>query len=145
MRVSMNRASRLPAILIGTGLTAAIASQFATPGDLTLFGSDDALLGPLGLGPSWVARVPDVAGGLGLSAAAYGAISLRWRDRASAAIVATLLLLGTSFLVWWLLAPPAAVIDADGNPFGYHPPLWVAAAALAGSVTATLAILRDSS
>ncbi len=70
--------------------------------------------------------MPDIAGGLGLSAALCGAIQWRWPDRAVAAIVAVLLVLGTAFVVWWLLAPPEAVFDAQGEPFGYDWWLWVA-------------------
>jgi hypothetical protein len=135
---------RLPLLLIIAGLSAAVFSQLGAIDDLTLFGVSGETSGPLGLGPAWVERVPDIAGGLGLSAALCGVISWRWPDRAVAAIVAVLLVLGTAFVCWWLIAPPAAVFGVGGEPFAYDWSLWVAAGALAVATGAAGALARTA-
>jgi hypothetical protein len=140
----MSKALRTPIVLAVAGLVATVSSQLGPAGKLALFGASDAIAGPFGLGPEWIARVPDVAGGLGLSAALYGVISWRWRDRAVAVIVAVLLALGAGFVLYWLVAPPSAVIDSDGDPYAYTSWMWVAAAALAISSAAATAVARES-
>ena len=115
---------RLPLILIIAGLSAAVFSQLGSVEGVALV-DDEGLLGP-----EWLARIPDVAGGLGLSAALCGAICWRWPDRLVAGIVAVLLTFGTAFVVWWLVAPPYVVFDRAGLEVGWDWSLWVAAVAL---------------
>jgi hypothetical protein len=134
---------RLPLILIVAGLAAAVCSQLGGVEGIAFGGGgggDDG--GPLG--PEWAGRVPDVAGGLGLSAALCGALSWRWPDRVVAAVVAVLLALGTAFVLWWLLAPPHELLDLDGEPVGYAWWLWVAAAELAVATGAAAALARSA-
>lgn len=121
-------ASRLPLLLIVAGVAAAIFSQLGSVPEL--FPATADVSGPLGLGPEWTARVPDVAGGLGLGAALCGAIQWRWPDQAVAAVVAVLLWLGTAFVIWWLVTPPAGLFDAAVAEFHYAWWLWASAAAL---------------
>ena len=66
---------RLPLILIITGLSAAVFSQLSSVEGVA-FVVDGGLFSP-----AWLARIPDVAGALGLSAALCGAICWRWPDR----------------------------------------------------------------
>ncbi|MBE2319636.1 hypothetical protein DVA67_026950 [Solirubrobacter sp. CPCC 204708] len=129
-------------LLIAAGLVAVVFSQLSAVDDLTLFGASDERSGPLGLGPEWIARVPDVAGGLGLSAALCGALVLRWPDRTVAAIVAAALALGCAFVVWWLLAPPSAVRSDGLETFAYPVSMWIASAALAVAAAAAAALVR---
>ena len=129
---------RLPLILIIAGLSAAVFSQLDSVEGVA-FVTDPGLFGP-----EWLARIPDVAGGLGLSAALCGAICWRWPDRLVAGIVAVLLFLGTAFVVWWLVAPPYVVFDRAGLEVGWHWSLWVATAELIVATVCAAALARTA-
>ena len=129
---------RLPLILIIAGLSAAVFSQLGSVEGVALV-DDEGLLGP-----EWLARIPDVAGGLGLSAALCGAICWRWPDRLVAGIVAVLLALGTAFVVWWLVAPPYVVFDRAGLEVGWDWSLLVATAELVVATVCAAALARTA-
>ncbi len=130
---------RLPLILIIAGLSAAVFSQLGSVEGVALVVADERVFGP-----EWLARIPDVAGGLGLSAALCGAICWRWPDRLVAGIVAVLLALGTAFVVWWLVAPPYVVFDRAGQEVGWHWSLWVATAELVVATVCAAALARTA-
>ena len=129
---------RLPLILIITGLSAAVFSQLSPVEGVALVVRGGVF------SPAWLARIPDVAGGLGLSAALCGAICWRWPDRLVAGIVAVLLALGTAFVVWWLVAPPYVVFDRAGREVGWHWSMWVATAELVVATVCAAALARTA-
>ncbi|MDA0167855.1 hypothetical protein OJ998_02055 [Solirubrobacter taibaiensis] len=129
---------RLPLILIIAGLSAAVFSQLGSVEGIALVPETGLL------SPAWLPRIPDVAGGLGLSAALCGAICWRWPDRLVAGIVAVLLFFGTAFVLWWLVAPPYVLFDRSGREIGWHWSMWVATAELVVATVCAAALARTA-
>jgi len=122
-------------VLVATGAAAALiwilGLDWVRLEFLTLFGASDTLEldGPLGLPADWWDDLPAVAGVLGLVAIAAAFT----RSRAVAAV----LVLGTAYLLAWLIDPPHVFEGEGRSATAYLWPAYSATAAIAIAAATT--------